>query len=730
MLGNFRRIISVKNFKHHSESGQVATLLILVMVVVLIFIMATVNIGKVANTTTALSNAADSSVLNLASQLASKANYLYKTLGSTKECRYYTGFLGKVLGILPFVESALSGRPATWGNYGKAFLDSLVFWVEIIVAAIVFWPLIILVVLANMYNKYSETQDLRATFSQAAKALTGLTKRDYYRETAILSALGHGVTDPREVVDTNDVDSDGNTKEKVPYFETWWAARVEALKKLAKAFKTPVKEFLTPLVQFKDYLEEKIINKGGLFSRQEIEGKDGALLELLRPLSERNYKITFWKPGDLQGWYNTCGQCVKDCATETEGIRVAGEGDEEEGCDWELTECKQSDKCKKCLKEAKTCEECKQDGKCSCCDTDVAYCSQCEQLPESYDEVDAAVDSLKDFVSISNDILKQKESDFDELVSNWEDWVTFYYDPDPEVKSDYYDQFDMLLSGAGEFKGLADFQGVKEWLGQIKDIRDNQLPLCQCAGECSNGNILNYPCRDGISKGVSFDTVDNDVDDEFQPVIEQIENEFIPKVEEFRGDSQNLYNQLQEISMVTNQGRDPETGEYITELKDGVNPVKYKWPDMSCPKDENGARTACRSIMVKVSKFKIPKLDSSTSGNWFTGGQQCMELVGYKDPYARKTWVRITMEEPANKQMGIMGKWNPYDNDDPDNPCDCVGDGKFSITRTAYARYYLKHHRFYIELANPYDPSSPAYDPEHPVEDAYPELEDCQPCQR
>ncbi|MDD5004883.1 MAG: hypothetical protein PHS93_00025 [Candidatus Omnitrophica bacterium] len=81
-------------------SGQIATLLILIMVIVLVLILITVNIGEVAVKTTAITNVADASVLQLASQLSTRSRQLYESLGNqTKKC-YQQGWVAVVLAAL------------------------------------------------------------------------------------------------------------------------------------------------------------------------------------------------------------------------------------------------------------------------------------------------------------------------------------------------------------------------------------------------------------------------------------------------------------------------------------------------------------------------------------------------------------------------------------------------------------------------------------------------------
>lgn len=80
--------------------GQIATFLLLGLVAVLVFVIATANLGHLSLTTIKASNAADSSALLLGSQLATKANQEWQTLGQRIEKCKRTGMLGVVLAIV------------------------------------------------------------------------------------------------------------------------------------------------------------------------------------------------------------------------------------------------------------------------------------------------------------------------------------------------------------------------------------------------------------------------------------------------------------------------------------------------------------------------------------------------------------------------------------------------------------------------------------------------------
>lgn len=75
------RLLSTRSLARHGVKGQIAIFLMLAIVGVLIFAIATANMGAVTVAATKVANAADSAALGLASQLATKGNTLSKTKG-------------------------------------------------------------------------------------------------------------------------------------------------------------------------------------------------------------------------------------------------------------------------------------------------------------------------------------------------------------------------------------------------------------------------------------------------------------------------------------------------------------------------------------------------------------------------------------------------------------------------------------------------------------------------
>lgn len=80
-----RTFLALRRRAH--KKGQIATLLLILLVGILILALATANLGHVSATSITVANAADSSALSLGSQLSTQANVLCMSLGNGTECK-------------------------------------------------------------------------------------------------------------------------------------------------------------------------------------------------------------------------------------------------------------------------------------------------------------------------------------------------------------------------------------------------------------------------------------------------------------------------------------------------------------------------------------------------------------------------------------------------------------------------------------------------------------------
>ena len=122
MITYLNKIKSLDNLKPQRK-GQIATVMILVMVFILIMILTTVNVGKNAVRATNIANAADSGALYLGSQLASHAHYLYEEALDNRlekcKARGWAWLVGAVIVvIIALVISYIYGPAGTIAAYG------------------------------------------------------------------------------------------------------------------------------------------------------------------------------------------------------------------------------------------------------------------------------------------------------------------------------------------------------------------------------------------------------------------------------------------------------------------------------------------------------------------------------------------------------------------------------------------------------------------------------------
>ncbi|MBI2495481.1 MAG: Tad domain-containing protein [Candidatus Omnitrophica bacterium] len=123
-MNRLRKLLSIANLRHRTgrRKGQITTLMLLMIVVVLSFVMMTANLGQLSMTATRLSNAADASALLLGSQLATKSKVLWESMEhQTEKCKkanFFSSFLAipfaiAMLVLAPYLAPALVGTMVT-----------------------------------------------------------------------------------------------------------------------------------------------------------------------------------------------------------------------------------------------------------------------------------------------------------------------------------------------------------------------------------------------------------------------------------------------------------------------------------------------------------------------------------------------------------------------------------------------------------------------------------------
>ncbi len=667
-----KSLISWRNLnKESSLKSQIATIIILFMVAILIFILITLNLGTIAVSTTRIANAADSAALYLASQLSTRSHYLYKALGNkTKKCkgRGFGAIIGAIiLAIVALIITAPSGGwgavavaaagGAVGGAIGAAIEGSNIFQGMILGAQIgaaigglygythptmvektITTPqglaktivpagptlidvgVSILGAGATTYNLVEADRQFSALLSSLARQISGSGNAETsLREGAIFQALSQVVDDPNQIQDLEDIDIDHDYSEKIPYFYYWFYKRGEVFKETLPPIERIVEAFLkndSSLAETMSQFAYSAYSNGGSLSREEIEGSDGSIVSVFRALYQSGFaNDIFWKPGPAKEQIANCN--------------------------------------------------CGDDENCTC-----------PSLP-GYDELDDLVDELQFFWQLvdgggvdeeSNPIDPLRKQDTYSLAREWNSWMGFFYDPEEteEGGDDYYTVFTDAVEGNSQ-KGTV---GLYAWKEEIENVK-KKLPSCQF--KCLSGTGKYYPCtyQEAVNNAgakvanpvcytggawgnlIDFGSIDEDMDDEFK-IAETDIDDIINHLNSFKESAKDAYTEMNNVKVA---GGINEWG--------GENPVTYSW------RDSRGEH----SVSVEVSKFKIPKLKKKKS---------FFKVCVYIKHKEGKVWVSIKREDPANKEISAGGIFsflgNPFSSSN-----------NIEIWRTGHAEFHYKH---------------------------------------
>ncbi|MBN3038979.1 MAG: AAA family ATPase [Candidatus Omnitrophica bacterium] len=275
-------------FRKGEASGQVATLITLVIAVIFLFTAVTLNIGQLTQKKTMTANAADGAAMKLASFLGSYSNklsleYLDGTSGYCK--KNYSGF---------------------W---------QIITTIVAVVLAVVFqqhWLLVLAIgVLGTANYVYSTWVMDDGVAAAMQRQLSKLKLEDNITEQAIMYALVHSVDDPTRVEDIHDYDEDGDTTDKITRFSKWYAERLLAITGGITSPNAKIAAFL-PLMEdfaneagdfYRDFTEDAtrciLYDDPALPDNQCFPaGTDGEFVDLLGELEALGpeFDVSFWVP--------------------------------------------------------------------------------------------------------------------------------------------------------------------------------------------------------------------------------------------------------------------------------------------------------------------------------------------------------------------------------------------------------------------------------------------------
>ena len=675
-LTNFRQAFSLRNLIFKHASGQIATFMMLIIVVILIFILVTVNLGQVSNTATQVANAADAAALALGSQLVSRAVYFRDTMAHTVNgdfseppatnkptlCRtdsvwdligaslailivlalmFIPGvnvFVAANLWVLPaagLVGGALGGglQSNSWSGAISGGMNGAMMGAAVaggmslvpggVVAAVPAHAAIESSAV-GLYTTGSATiipatvayattggifagigagalhlsaaeiskPNFASIFAAAAKALTGLPEYDQIRQSIFFQGLTRIVDDPNEVVDTGDINGNGDTTEKIPAIFQRWNDRMLAYK-----------NYLLPQLQFliEGYITDTLIplkNDIKAWTYGDVGLNSGFLFK-------RDSNNLLYLPGPLVRFLGVLSQKYN---RNVPFYRID---------------------------------------------------------PRQSDDMDMMYVKLHTFVSLIDKIETQRNENIWVLVNEWWTWTRQFYG------------LRELLEG----NSTHTFRGLKQWRDDIELLRRRLPYVCEWAEE--NGNpvwnkIAFLPCRDGVI-GQGDGCIDehpftHDIPlfeyDQFL-IVENMLDAIKGRIEYWLGRTDELLNNIDQAY------RDSGIN---------LNNVTYSWHDSRCPGSAD-----CHTVNIEVSPFHMASI-SSWQGGWPTT-KYCLGVDSFSDPGGASTWVKVTRTDPAAKNMGILGVWNPYY-----NYVDADGNKYLRVSRTSKVEYGL----YQLQTFNPY----------------------------
>jgi len=497
MLNYLKKITSLKNMRAAKPEGQIATLLMLAMVVVLIFVLITVNLGKLSITSTRVSNAADAAALQLGSKMASYSHSMGESLklepGETEKCKR-GGLLGVVVAAIKAVievvmiiasggtltplvvlmimaDAAMAGAltmgiaTGSWSGalrgaiqgaiVGGAIAGGFMAFAGVPAAGASYTTSALIAgSIGAAIGAASTIYTAAARDAAASEAMADNIRQitDEYaqaREDIFYAALSQTVDDPHKVKDIYDLNGNGDTDDLVPAFENWYFERLRTLH--GTNFQDPIRDFRDNVLKL---FKNSALGFLDQIARQEVEcnscgSSEGPLIELFRGV-ERCSDLSFWDPGPSRNALY-CASCNPP----------AGTG-------WYIDNC-------------------------ASCDP-----------PTGWDSVDYTHVEYEDFIDTITGILN---SDIRDLDAN-RDWINLLYsetrsletDEESEAgKTDLYGRLGIILYG-GSPPGTTGKPviGMQTWVPTLKE-RANSLPKCQLVYGNYNQETnvpLAPPCND------------------------------------------------------------------------------------------------------------------------------------------------------------------------------------------------------------------------------------------
>jgi len=648
MISSFYKKFSLNNLGNDRPNGQIATILILIMVVVLIFILTTVNLGQLSISSTNLSNVADSASLYMASQLASRANQISISLrnscGNPLECcSSGWGWLSWIfVGVVVIIVTV-----ATWG-YGTPY----------VIAAATAAGAAAGVVAASFAGTSVLQGALQGAIMGAAigggatagaeigagAGASGLSPGEVVglaemQATGLANELGVAAASQIAAYTTAGIIVGGSLATGTSLYNAYVADQNQAAAFAAAS------RMLNGLPAY-DLVRESVLLQ--VFSQTVDDPNKDIDSDDLNGNGDVNEKVShflYWWGGRasyLKGVIPTLRNITSaffkgtlpNFSSEISKELVVTEEPGYWGSD---------DPAPQIIGRLSN-------------EGNIAKVAQGLNAsfwdPNSADSFVSVVSGFNAFIGLAGSIA---DLDIDQLTSNWQTYISNFYNTDAgqivngKIVTDFYHQL-------GDLKNV-----LLGWKIQIIDKR-NQLPSCKTGtfgGEecgdscqpcyfstyCSNDCLITDPPEDASPVPCKLDftltgaSLDSNIDDEVTPALDDIDA-LIPLISNF----QNAI--LQYVKDMQNTYAAHESG------YGGLNPATYSWTD------SRGAH----SVKVQVGSYQLAKtIETSSSNGW--SKTTCIRLANYSDN-GSNSWVEITRQDPQSKDLKSgrvsLGMWNPF----------------------------------------------------------------------
>ncbi len=701
MLRNFYQNTSLRNIFNSHPSGQITTLLVLIMVIMLIFVLVTVNMGRVSLQATYLANAADSAGLALASQLGTKAQQLYKAMGKIEDCKRVSwlpmifAIIGAVIAVIVTFGGAATTLPALFaacaanlgnmaitigvaalgGTIGgmagaaaggtsirEGAVTGLAVGIAVGCAFIAAGSMVTITSPGASVNAGSSAKVLTAGGKTVAGNL--LIDSEIGYTCAVVTSTGQIVSGVvvSAVADTLLTASLGlaavgiaagnklyEYNKQVQATEDFYSDLQKNLAGMGEYERFREGTFFAALIQVVDDPRSTSYDK-------EVDCDGDGKRDIGDPLdTDGDGDLGEEIPCFQYSWYKRTEEIRMNFSELRDRIELFFSTTMKDFSDFVISQIYNGGPLDRqayvtpgdpahadgtLVTWAKALEE-KNAGlypgnkninvtffKSGDADDVVGISENYNGTSWEefyYDDIDAVVKELVGIANYGNGLYAGLS--LEQLANSWEDWIEVFDDNDDTNKGDFYDELLIFLNGG------PDFLGIGHWPDEMQKIRVEKLLPC-LIGSCADPSreICNPACRLGDLAGKIPGSIDYDQEDEFTPARDVV-NEVYDKIFEFRNDTRTFRKDLDRIA-----GKDVTVPDFVT----------YKWHD------ERGDHAITVETHFQVPRIKKYKKNES----W--GGLVKDVCVGIVPQYDTPTVSINRQYSDINRQIGILGKWNPF----------------------------------------------------------------------